>query len=191
MIECCITDRRSLASWEEWERVVRGALEAGMWVQVREKQLTARELARWVEQAVAWRGSGPGKVLVNGRLDVAMACGADGVHWPSGWPELGRFRRLVTGDMLMGVSAHTMDDLRVAERERADYAMYSPIFQSPGKGLGAGIAELARVTGSVDVPVLALGGVTQGNAGACIAAGAVGVAGIRLYQDRFIRQVSS
>jgi thiamine-phosphate pyrophosphorylase len=147
-------------------------------IQVREKDLSARELVALVREAVRVARA---PVLVNGRADVALAAGAAGVHLPADAPPPSEFKKL--GALIIGVSCHTVAEVRRGEREGADFAVFGPVFASPGKGAPVGLAVLREATRSVRMPVFALGGVTWENAADCIAAGAAGIAGIRLFQQ--------
>jgi thiamine-phosphate pyrophosphorylase len=168
----CITDSLAVAA-----RAARDGVEM---IQIRAKELPARALAELVRGAVAnARGS---KILVNTRTDIALACGAQGVHLPAGSlpPEI--IRRITPAGFLIGVSCHTIDELRAAEREGADFAVFGPVFPSQTKSLTPiGIEAFRRAAASVRLPVYVLGGVTAANAPQCIAAGAAGVAGISLF----------
>jgi thiamine-phosphate pyrophosphorylase len=91
-------------------------------------------------------------------------------------------RRIAPPGFLIGVSCHTVEELRAAEREGADFAVYGPVFPSVTKSLAPiGIEAFREAAASVRLPVYALGGVTVENAPRCIAAGAAGVAGISLF----------
>ncbi len=115
-------------------------------------------------------------LLVNDRADVALAARADGVHLPAhGLPVAGA-RALGIG--LIGVSVHSPDDVARAAREGADFAVFAPVFETPGK-VASGEAALALACRAAPIPVLALGGVDETNAPRCIQAGARGVACIR------------
>ena len=150
------------------------------WVQVRDKELPARELVAVVRLAME-RG---GKVLVNSRVDVALAARAAGVHLPSGSIAASEWRGIVPAGFLIGVSCHSLEDAVLAEREGADYVAFGPVFAPLSKmsDLPArGVEELGRVARAVRIPVLALGGVTWENAADCVAAGAAGVAGVTMF----------
>lgn len=172
---------------------IRAALAAGVdYVQIREKSLSTRDLFRLVEGAVAVRRSG--RLLVNDRADVALACGADGVHLPAERPPATEIRalaaqskaRLALDDagpgFLVGVSCHSVEEVERAAAEAADFAVLGPIFTTPGKGSPLGLEPL-ELAARLPIPVLALGGLTLENAGRCLEAGAAGVAGIRLFQN--------
>ncbi|HYO81295.1 MAG TPA: thiamine phosphate synthase [Bryobacteraceae bacterium] len=147
-------------------------------IQIREKDLAARELLSLTRRAVAVSGSA--SVLVNGRIDVAIAAGAHGVHLPSGSIQPRRWRSIVPDNFVIGLSCHSLEDVRAAEG--ADYILFSPVFESPGKGKAVGLAALRQVCQASPVPVLALGGITHENAPSCMEAGAAGFAAIRMFQ---------
>jgi thiamine-phosphate diphosphorylase len=113
---------------------------------------------------------------------VAIAAGAAGVHLPSGSPAARFWRR---PGFLIGVSCHTVEDVRQAEADGADYAVFGPVFPPLSKLPvlePRGIEGLSQAAAAVRIPVLALGGITSENIAACISAGAAGVAGISLFQ---------
>ena len=130
-------------------------------------------------------------MLVNDRVDVALAQHADGVHLGEhGLPvlEVKQFveSRLPPQGFLLGVSCHSPEAAKSAEKDGADYIFFGPIYATPSKaafGEPQGVGTLAEVCRSVSIPVMAIGGITVGNAAACIAAGAAGIAAIRLFQD--------
>ena len=170
---------------------IRRAAAAGVdWIQIREKDLAARELAALVRRAVeAAQGTGS-KILVNDRLDVALAAGAAGVHLSemslpvetvAEWQHAsGRTK------FLIGVSCHSIETAHAAERAGADYIFFGPVFATPSKasyGAPQGIERLRETCAAAKIPVLAIGGVDLENAGSCIEAGAAGIAAIRLFQE--------
>ena len=155
--------------------IARLAAEADV-IQVRDKDLPAREL---LELTLRVLSLGP-KVVVNDRADVALAAGAHGVHLRSNPIPPLEWRRILPPGFLIGVSCHSIEDIR--EAEGADYVFFSPVFESPGHGPAAGLEALGRAVRAAAIPVIALGGITSDNAPACIDAGAAGIAGIRLFR---------
>ena len=152
-------------------------------IQLRAKTLDAGEL---LKRAVRLRGLFGGTLLVNDRVDVCLAAGADGVHLPSSRVAPNVLKRRFGLRLVVGVSCHTLDEVLRAEQEGADYVYLSPIFESlskPGYGPALGLGVLGEVASRVLVPVIALGGVTVGNEAACVAAGAAGVAGISYFNQ--------
>jgi len=169
------------------------AFRAGVdWVQVREKRRPARALCALVERAARLHEKGGGKLLVNERLDVALACGADGVHLPADSLPASAVRCAMPRDFLVGVSCHTVEEVEAAAREGASFAVLGPIFATPGKRPPLGVDLLREACGRVarlGFPVLALGGVTLQNAAACLDAGAAGLAAIRLFQTADVASI--
>jgi len=154
-------------------------------VQLREKHLDDLELYELARLARAALPP-PALLLVNGRADVALAAGADGVHLPGDGVPAGALRTRFGASLLIGVSTHRHDEVERACRDGADYAVFGPVYPMPsasGHGPPAGLAALARAA-RVGIPVYALGGVTLERFAEVAAAGAAGVAGIRLFQRR-------
>jgi thiamine-phosphate pyrophosphorylase len=202
-----ITDRKGFAGNEAQQheavlRKIEEAAHAGVdYIQLREKDLSPRSLERLARDVVrAIRGSSNAtKLLINSRVDVALACGADGVHLPSGEVPASEIRaRWMKGsnrEPLIGVSAHSVAEIRETKSQGASFAVLAPIFEKPGTGaksLGLKTLRTACV-GSQTLndggerpqdyfAVLALGGVNLSNARSCLQAGAAGAAGIRLFQ---------
>jgi thiamine-phosphate pyrophosphorylase len=176
-----ITDR---TTWRgDIAQRVRQALEAGVdMAQIREKDLEAREL---YDLARAARAPGRGKLLVNSRVDVALSAGADGVHLPSSAPAPQDFRAIAPPGFTFGASCHSVDEVRAAEQEGADFAVFGPVFETPSKrayGPPLGLEGLREACRAARIPVLALGGITLENAHACLDSGAAGIASISLFQ---------
>lgn len=155
--------------------------------QLREKALSARalyELARIIAKVT--RGTGT-KLLINDRADIAVAAGADGVHLTTTSPPTQIIRNAFGDHLLIGVSTHSEEEAVAARAEGADFVVFGPIFETPGKtkyGEPQGLKQLERVTSALgEFPVLALGGVGNENVEDCLKAGASGVAAIRMLSD--------
>ena len=191
-----MTDRRSLAGAPDGAvelllQKIEQAAKAGVdWIQIREKDLSGRDLAKIAEQAILRAGSGTA-VLVNDRVDVACAAGAAGVHLGENSLPPSEARKLVdrnrtSGNFLMGVSVHSLEGAMQAEQGGADYVVFGPVFTTPSKaGFGEpqGVRRLEEICKRLRIPVLVIGGITRENAGECVGAGAAGIAAIRLFQD--------
>lgn len=179
MIRCCITDGGVEAVGD---LLLSGRVD---WVQIREKQLAARELMALVRRVIALPNPHLVRILVNTRVDVAIAAGAGGCHLPSGSIAASEWKKITPPGFLIGVSCHSLDDVLRAEAEGADYVLFGPVFAPISKTSDLaprGLEELARVSRGVRIPVLALGGITWENAETCVEAGAAGVAGISLFK---------
>ena len=207
-----VTDRRAFGLEEPQassrllqsiERAARAGVDA---IQLREKDLPGRalfELARGGAACCAPPPHRPGagaphavsacgtRFLINDRLDVALAAGASGVHLGSesvGVADVVRFRtegRAPT-EFLIGRSCHSLEEAAQAQRDGADYIFFGPIFATPSKarfGAPQGTESLAAVCRALQIPVVAIGGITLENSGTCLAAGAAGIAAIRLFQE--------
>jgi thiamine-phosphate pyrophosphorylase len=193
---CYVTDRKALAGSAEAQihlllEKMESAARAGVeWIQIREKDLSGRKLAAVVSEALR-RIPKSCRLLVNDRLDVACALGAGGVNLGEKSLPVKEAKRLVrerkfATELLVGVSVHSLEATRAAERNGADYVLFGPVFETPSKvifGPAHGMERLAVVCKSVAIPVVAIGGITLENARECAAAGAAGVAAIRMFQD--------
>jgi thiamine-phosphate pyrophosphorylase len=186
VLRCYITDRCQLPSREALLEAIARNLAAGIdWIQIREKDLSARDLFDLVQCARALPNPAATKILINTRVDVALAAGAAGAHLPSGSPPPSRWRAITPPDFLIGVSCHTLEEARAAEQDGADYTLFGPVFAPLSKSADLpprGLVRLAEVARAVRIPVLALGGITRENASECTSAGAAGVAAISLFQ---------
>lgn len=153
-------------------------------IQIREKHLTAPLLCELTESAVSVTRSSSTKVLVNDRADIAMACGADGVHLTSNSIPVNVIRSMVPADFLVGISSHSLDDAMAAAQDGADFAVLAPVFDTPGKGEPLGIDMLAEVCRATQpFPILALGGTNERNLAEVLRAGASGFAAIRAMNE--------
>ncbi len=186
MIRCYITDREKLLSEPLLSAIARNLAAGIEWVQIREKDLSARALFELVNAARALPNPHSSKILVSSRVDVALAAGAAGAHLPSGSPAPRVWRSILPAGFLVGMSCHSLEDVRQAEAEGADYALFGPVFAPLSKSsdlVPRGLEGLSRAARSARIPVLALGGITSENSAACIQAGAAGIAGISLFQS--------
>ena len=172
------------------ERCARVAAEGVDYLLIREKTLGAAELLRLTREVVAvcgGRGAGGTKVLVGRRADVALAGGAAGVHLTSSPGEVDASEvRLVFAGALVSQSCHSANEVSAAAGAGVDLILFGPVFGKVATGVvvvaPVGLPALAHACASAGgVPVLALGGVTPANAAECVAAGAAGVASIRMY----------
>lgn len=182
------------------------------WIQIREKDLSGKDCSSLCRGAVRITASssrgpavraatpaktetaieaGPTRILVNERLDVALVTQAGGVHLGEKGLPPEEVLQLVKAlqrekDFLVGVSCHSLEAAKAAERDGADYLFFGPVFATPSKaayGAPQGLKRLAEVCRAVVIPVLAIGGITLENAADCLSAGASGIAAIRLFQD--------
>jgi thiamine-phosphate pyrophosphorylase len=179
-----ITDRRLVADLAARAVAALQGLPPGcVALHLREKDLGGRELlALGRRLAVACHGAGQ-RFLVNDRLDVALACGADGVHLPSAGVPPAEARRLLGPAALVGVSCHSAEDVRRARDAGASYATFGPVYDTPSKrpfGSPVGL-EALREASRLGLPLVALGGVDAGRCVEARAAGAAGVAVIRAW----------
>ena len=132
------------------------------------------------------RLSAHSRVLVNDRLDVAMAAGAGGVHLGGQSMPVSAVRQVAPRPIVIGASCHSFSEASAAESGGADYLLFGPVFETPSKlkyGPPVGLDALRKVAAEIRVPVLALGGITMERVRPCLEAGAAGIAGIRIFQD--------
>jgi thiamine-phosphate pyrophosphorylase len=153
-------------------------------VQIREKHLTAKQAFEIATDAVATAAGSPTLVLVNERVDIALASGADGVHLRSDSISPGLVRSVVPHGFIIGVSTHNSDEVLRARDQGADFAVFGPVFSTPGKPSPIGLEELRRTCElAAPFPVLALGGIDASNAVTAIDARAAGFAAIRFMNS--------
>lgn len=159
-------------------------------VQIREKQLDGRLLFDLVSKAVSLTKGSTTRLLVNGRTDVAIAAGADGVHLPSDAYSPTVAREMVGKEFLIGVSTHRLDEVAAAEQAGADYVVFGPVFDTAGKSPENGIDRLIQAVQSFPhIPILGLGGIDESNFYEVLETGAEGFAAIRYLNE--IENVSS
>jgi len=200
---CYVTDRRSLSESEPRQALetllskVEAAAASGVdWIQIREKDLSGRDYA-WLTREALHRAAkheasngAPAHILVNDRLDVALSERAGGVHLGESSLPLPEARRFLESrgereDFVIGVSCHSLEAAKSAAIAGAHYLFFGPVYTTPSKaafGAPQGLERLAEVCRTVSIPVLAIGGITLANASDCLAAGAYGIAAIRLFQ---------
>ena len=207
-----ITDRTQFAGDESARRrllLAKIAEAAGLgvdFIQLREKDLPVRELESLARAAVRVvreqqaRAVGLAKrtrILINSRVDVAIASGADGVHLRSDDISPGDVRKIwgrnaADGKLSqpwIGVSCHTLSEVAQARSAGANFAVFAPVFEKRETGTPpSGLEGLAKAC-QEKIPVIALGGITVENASSCLERGAAGIAGIRLFQQADIRAV--
>ena len=179
-----ITDRHPLGGVDALVTNIARRLEEGIgMIQLREKDLPVRDQLALARRVRALANPHGAKILINDRLDVALAAGLDGVHLRGNSPAPSEIRSSVPKGFLIGVSCHTLADVQRAAS--ADFVVLGPVFESfskPGYGPAIGLDGLKNA--SKIMPVYALGGITAANAPACVDAGAAGIAAITMFQIR-------
>jgi len=211
-IFCYVTDRHALGADNSIPSLLNRidmAARAGVdWIQIREKDLPAREMLDLASQTVALATAAHNenatrntriivprvvvpRIIVNDRLDVALASGSAGVHLSGEsapvtdivrWCQNGN----APADFLIGVSCHDLKGAFKAANGGASYLFWGPIFDTPSKrafGPPQGTSKLAEVCEAISIPVIAIGGVNEENCKQCFRAGAHGVAAIRFFQN--------
>lgn len=199
-----ITDRRQFPGdhQEQERRLLKKIAEcaaAGIeMIQLREKDLGIRELQTLANQAMAALAGSRTRLLINSRTDVALACGAHGVHLPSNDLPASEVRAILAragmSKPVIGVSTHSAAEVASAEAHGADFAVFGPVFEKGGTANPQGLDHLRRICHRAEaaqspMPVLAIGGITLQNALECVAAGAAGIAAIRLFQENDVHPI--
>ena len=192
---CLVTDRGRLtvdgggeqATGARLVEIVGAAARAGVdVVQVREPDLEARWLSLLVAGCVRATEGTAARVVVNDRIDVALAAGAAGVHLRGDGPPANRVRQIAPPGFLISRSVHSAaEGARLAEQGGLDYLIFGTVFPSTSKDPEhpvAGIPELERAVRLAKIPVLAIGGMTPERAAEAAGAGAAGVAAISLFR---------
>lgn len=224
MAESCllyyITDRTAFAADETTRRKsllgkMSEAARAGIdYIQLREKDLSGRELESLAQEAVALLTELRNehhelrtRLLINSRSDVALVTGADGVHLRSDdiphqevraiWKKCGETtrtaraaaRELSPQSPIIGMSCHSPERVVQAEADGATFAVFAPVFEKKDSPTAPRGLSLLREACRARIPVLALGGVTLANADSCFESGAAGIAGIRLFQENKVAEI--
>ena len=160
--------------------VVRHALEGGVRaVQLREKDLSSAELYRLAFELRAMTRSYGARLLINDRLDIALAVEADGVQLGINSLPVAAARRLLGRQMIIGYSAHAIDEALRVQDDGADFVTFSPVYYTPSKaayGEPCGVKKLASAASALDIPVIALGGLKQANISETLSANVQGIA---------------
>jgi thiamine-phosphate pyrophosphorylase len=176
---CVVTDEHlsgGIRHAEIARRAVAGGADA---IQLRDKSASPRELVRIGRVIRAVTHPAGALFIVNDRLDVAIACGADGVHLGQGDINPGVARQLAPAGFIIGVSVSDVIEALAAEADGADYVALSPTFDTKSKhdaGPGQGLDRLRKIRAAAKIPVIAIGGIGPGNVTDVIRAGADGVA---------------
>lgn len=185
-----------LAVLREW--LVRAARAGIDWIQIREKDLDSRTLCDFAGSIVRDTRRYGSKILVNERIDIALAAGADGVHLTSSSIPAGRVRELAGEKLLIGASTHSAAELASVE-SAADFAVLGPVFETASKagyGPPLGLDRFAGMVRETRLPVIALGGIDETRVESAVRAGAAGVAGISMFAnasnfDSFVARMRS
>ena len=174
-----ITDRHQ-AGGRPLLEVARAALEGGVRaVQLREKDLSGAELYRLALELRALTRSYGARLLINDRLDIALAVEADGVQLGINSLPVAAARRLLGRQMIIGYSAHAIDEALRVQDDGADFVTFSPVYYTPSKaayGEPCGVKKLASAASALDIPVIALGGLKQANISETLSANVQGIA---------------
>lgn len=181
-----ITDRHSCSV--PILRQIQQAIDASVdLIQIREKDLTTQPLLELASRALELAKGSRSKILINDRVDIVLALGLDGIQLGHHSVETGAIRKKPGAqNLLIGVSVHSMDEFLRAAAEGASFVTLGPIFETPSKlvyGPPIGLELLETVCRRTSIPVFALGGISLENYRSCLAAGADGIAAIRLFQS--------
>ena len=174
-----VTDR-PLSRGRSTIEIVRSAVAGGVTcVQLREKECGTREFLQEAEQLLPLLRKHRLPLIINDRIDVALAIEADGVHLGQSDMPISMARKICGDSLIIGISAESTDDAIRAEKEGADYIGVSPVFATPTKKDTApplGLEGVAQIRELVDIPIVGIGGIDHRNAQSVIQAGADGVA---------------
>lgn len=181
-----ITDRRLAPDGDLkalLERALHGIGAGSVGVQLREKDLGAGALRSLAREVLAVTRPAGVPLLINDRVDVALAAGADGVHLTGHSLPAAEARALLGSDRYLAASTHDLVQARAALSGGCDFVTFGPVFHTPSKtpfGPPVGLGRLREACAALaPFPLVALGGVTPDNAAGCRAAGAAGISVIR------------
>ena len=198
-----ITDRRSCRERGLTE-TVREVLEGGVrCVQLREKDLSSADLFRQAVELRSLTRLYGARLIINDRLDVALACGADGIQLGVNGLPIREARRVAGPSLLIGYSAHQVEEAAAAQNEGADFVSFGPVYHTPSKapfGIPCGVKKLAEAVDAINIPVFALGGISSDRIDDVMETGVRGVAALsalltaddpRLTATNLLRKIES
>jgi thiamine-phosphate pyrophosphorylase len=181
-LSLCLVTNRAQTSGRDLVDVVRECLAAGLpALQLREKDLGAAELARLGRALRVATTEHGAALIINDRVDVALAVGADGVQRTSTSLAVADIVTIADKRLRVGASVHGLEEAVQAAEAGADWIVFGPVYDTPSKrayGPAQGLQALERVSRGVRVPVIAIGGITPERVGEVRRAGARGVAAI-------------
>jgi len=162
----CLLLTRELCRADPLETALEGIRGGVDCIQLREKKWSSRQLQEWGEELLAHIAEHQVPLVVNDNLEVAMAVGAQGLHLGQEDMSLQDARHLAGDSLHIGISTHSYEQLKRAEKEAADYVGFGPIFPSETKVFseGIGLSALVRARAKTSIPILAIGGITPANA---------------------------
>ncbi|MDR2133877.1 MAG: thiamine phosphate synthase [Treponema sp.] len=171
---------RVLALGRPIAEAVEAAVAGGVtMVQLREKEASTGEFYRIALEIKALTGRLHVPLVINDRLDIALAVEAEGLHMGRSDLPLPAARRLAGGKMFIGVSASTVEEALLAQAQGADYLGVGAVYPTGSKadaGAAIGLRGLAEICAAVKIPVVGIGGVNRGNAAEVMKTGAAGIA---------------
>jgi thiamine-phosphate pyrophosphorylase len=175
-----ITDRKLITRHSSLVTAVRRALQGGVKaIQLREKDMDTRELLKLAYKMRDLTNKYKAKLFINDRFDIALAVGADGVHLTQNSIPAGAVRKTVKKKLLIGASAHSLKETKIAEKGGADFITLGPVYRTPSKlkyGDPVGLDVLKKVSSKTGIPVFAIGGIKRGRIKEAREAGASRVA---------------
>jgi thiamine-phosphate pyrophosphorylase len=197
-----ITDRKLFSDSYSFFDAVKGALKAGVKaVQLREKDLSTRELLGMAYSMRVLTSEYSARLFINGRTDIALCAGADGVHLGQEGIPAYAVRKAAGGRLLIGVSAHSLQEAHIAEKEGADFITFGPLYETPSKlkyGRPVGLEALNKVTGEIGLPVFGIGGIRRdmikpvmqsGAAGIALISGILGEADAKTAAEHYLKAI--